>query len=220
MTALEVKEAISGKDGNGKSKAVSIIGTHINDIANLTKDPEVIMEVTSMEPSVELRFHGNMATVDLEFSSEKSEQLKMFFRCLERFLEETDNNSERQEASCFINLIPYSLSGQYYVTAINPIFWSLTPDFAGGNFNKLRIVFYANNVIFNESNSEENVLDAAMLQAEDKKEDDKNDELYNYIDETDYLDDDEKEDRNEKFSNSEKYSHEIKKEYNDDPYAE
>ena len=211
MDVREVKEAVCGRDDAGKSKAAVVIGTHINNLLDATAKPEIIMECASIEPVVEIRVHGNFATIDFQFGRPNSEDLSQFFRCLERYLEEIDHNSTERQALSFITLLPFSLNGEYYISAKDPIFWTLVPDSIGDEPRTLRVVFYAGDVGFIEDHNEENILDAVLLQAKDEDDDDDDDDdLYNYIDDNEdsYYgddDDDDYDERNEQFSSADKY---------------
>lgn len=197
MTVKEIKEATCGVDENNKSKCVTVAGAHIYSLVDSEADHRVLVEKTTLEPAVNLIVHGNFCTIDLEFARETSESLGDIFQCLERYLAACDDNDEEQEAAAFLTLIPYELNGQYYINAINPVFWSLEPDAVGGQFRTLRIVFYADDVMFNETDEDFDLLGAVMG-------DDASDEYDDIYDEYGY--NDESEDRNAQFSNADKYS--------------
>lgn len=225
-TIQEIKNSACGADANGKSKAVAIIGTHICFPQDPSAEPDVVMEETSLEPLIELRVHGNFATIDLNFGNGKSEYLSMFYRCLERYLEETDNNSETQEATCFLTIIPFEYEGQYYITALNPVFWGLEATMIGELPSVLRIVFYADDIVFSETDMEQKAFNSLINQAAgtiEVDDDYSDDDLYDYgsdeeddddeyaeeneLDDNYYREDDVtlEDERNYEFSNPDKY---------------
>ena len=107
--------------------------------------------------------------------------------------------------------MPFSLNGEYYISAKDPIFWTLVPDSVGDEPRTLRVVFYSGDVGFIEDHNEENILDAVLLQVKDGDEEEtEDDDLYNYIDDNEdsYYgddDDDDYDERNEQFSSADKY---------------
>lgn len=210
MTVKDIKDATCGVDETGKSKCVTIAGAHMYSLIDTEAEPKVLLEKTSLEPAAELIVHGNFCTIDLTFQQENSSALGDVFQCLEQYLAACDENTEEQEAAAFITLIPYELEGQYYINAINPIFWSLEPDMVGGQFRTLRVVFYADDVMFNEADEDINILNAVMAQdTEDGYDNEGYDDEYEYTDE---------EDRDAQFSNADKYSNYEEDDEDEDLY--
>lgn len=210
MTVREIKEATCGVDENNKSKCVTVAGAHIYNLHDVEVAPRVLTEKVAVEPYANITVHGNFCTIDLKFTRENSSSLGDIFQCLEQYLAACSDNTDEQEAAAFITLIPYELEGQYYINAVNPVFWSLQPDAIGGQFRTLRVVFYSDDVMFNEADNNINILDAVMnKQKGTEKSDD--DDLYG-----DYQYDDEENDRDAQFSNAENYMNE----YNDDEEEE
>lgn len=164
-TLQEIKDAICGEDISGKSKAISIVGAHKYNMQNTTEDPKVISEISSTEPIVSIIIGGDFTWVNLKFISDESNNLKLFFRTLERYLEETDRNTMDSEAVAFMSFIPLEYAGQYYVTAMNPIMWALEPEMAGEDARTLRIVFLSENVSFLESDVDDGFFENALASA-------------------------------------------------------
>lgn len=199
MTVREIKAATCGYDENNKSKCVTVSGAHIYSLQDPEAAPTVLLEKVTLEPAAELIVHGNFCTIDLKFEKETSSSLGDIFQCLEQYLKACEDNTERQEAASFITLIPYELEGEYYINAVNPIFWSLEPDMIGGQFRTLRVVFYADDVMFNEADSDLNILSAVMGEKTDEEEGTDLDPYgdYDYNDESTI--------RNAQFSNADNY---------------
>lgn len=196
ITLKEIKDATCGEDINGKSKAISVIGAHRYNMANTTEEPQVIAEFSSTEPIVNIIISGDITWINLKFISEKSELLSMFFRTLERYLEETDKNTEDNEAVAFLTFLPLEFAGQYYITAMHPIMWALEPEAVGEDMRTLRVAFFSENVSFLESDLDEDFFDMAKENAAETD----SDNLY-YQDDT-Y---DDRDLRNSEFIDSDKY---------------
>lgn len=161
ITLKEIKDAACGEDINGKSKSISIVGAHRYNMADTTQEPQIISECSTMEPIVNIIIGGDITWISLKFISEKSGNLSMFFRTLERYLEETDKNTEDSEAVAFITFLPVELAGQYYITAMHPIMWALEPERVGEDSRTLRIAFFSENVSFLESDIDEDFFENA-----------------------------------------------------------
>lgn len=167
ITLKEIKDATCGEDINGKSKAISVIGAHKYNMSNTMEEPQIIAEFSSTEPIVSIIIGNDITWVNLKFISEKSEALSVFFRTLERYLEETDKNTDTSEAVAFLTFLPLELSGQYYITALHPIMWALEPEAVGEDSRTLRIAFFSENVSFLESDLEEDFFEKAKETAEE-----------------------------------------------------
>ena len=187
----DIKNAACGENENGKAKCVVSVGAHIYNTENSSEKPKTIAEVNSLDPIVEIRSHGEFAWVDLKFSNENSLHLSQIFSCLERYLAETGNDVEGRETAAFISLIPVSMGGRYYINCLNPIFWALLPDTIGGSLRNLRITFYADDVLFNESDVDDNFAQEIIKSAESASRINDEDNLYDYDDDDnlDYLND-------------------------------
>lgn len=174
ITLKEIKDAVCGRDINSKSKALSVVGVHKYNMANTAEEPKVIAEFSSVEPIVSVTIGKEITWISLEFIREKSSMLSLFFRAFERYLEETDNNSEESEAVAFLTLLPIEYSGQYYITAMHPIMWALEPKAVGEDSRILRIAYFTENISFIESDFDEDFFEkvqqtADVIEAEDKE---------------------------------------------------
>lgn len=164
-TLKEIKDAICGEDSEGKSRAISIVGAHTYNMKNTGEEPRVIAEFSSTEPIVSIVIGGDITWVSMKFISDDSNNLKLFFRTLERYLEETDKNTEEAEAVAFLTFIPLEFSGQYYMTAMHPIMWALEPESVGEDSRTLRVAFFSENVSFLETDYDDGFFDDALAMA-------------------------------------------------------
>lgn len=177
MTLQEIKESICGEGIDGKSRAISIAGAHKYNMIDPSEEPKLIAEISSMEPIVSVIIGPEITWVSLKFIYGESNDLKLFFRTYERYLEETDNNTDSAEAVAFLTLLPIELAGQYYISAVHPIMWALEPEAVGEDFRTLRIAFFSENVSFLQSNLGDDFFDKALVAAGSTK--DSSDEFVN-----------------------------------------
>lgn len=210
ITLQEIKDAVCGQDVDGKSKAISIIGAHKYDMSNTGAEPIVIAEFSSLEPIVSVIIGGEITWVSLKFTSDKSGDLSLFFRTLERYLEETDNNTESSQAVSFISLIPIELAGQYYINAMNPIMWAIEPESVGEDARILRVAFFSEDVSFLESDLDDDFFDRALEAATESLESDETEDIYDR--EYEYG----QSDRDDDFIDEDKYIADLADRYSDD----
>lgn len=167
ITLKEIRDAACGVDKDGHSKSLSILGAHIYNLADPTKEPKVIAEFSSKEPVISIHVSGEITWIDFKFHSDQSHDLSLYFRTLERFLEETDNNTESENAAAFATVMPIELKGRYYINAVNPVMWAMEPEAVGEVSRILRIAFFSDNVSFLESDLDDNFIEQALTESED-----------------------------------------------------
>lgn len=157
-----IKESACGHDTEGRSKSISILGAHNYKSNSEMQEPEVIAEFSSLEPVVSIAIGGEITWISLKFLSDKSSDLSLFFRTLERYLEEVDKATEEKNPVAFLSLIPIEFSGQYYINAVHPIMWAVEPESIGTEFRILRIAFFSENIAFLESSLEDDFFAEAL----------------------------------------------------------
>lgn len=150
-----------------------------------------------MEPIVSIVIKGDLTWISLKFISEKSDMLSLFFRTLERYLEESENDNMETETAAFLTLLPLELGGQYYITAMRPLFWALEPESVGEDMRTLRMVFFSEDIAFLESDFEDEFFEGAKALAESSDAE--------YASEEDTDDDYSRAARDAEFTDSERY---------------
>ena len=149
ITIDEIKSAACGVDENGKGKSLIIAGLQKFEKANPDKEPESLMEVSTLDAILDIKTFNGHSYLNLKFPSPLNSDLALFFRCLERYLEESDTaTNEKYELVCFMTIIPLELEGQYMINATFPIFWALEPDAIGDALRNLRVLFIPDDVQF------------------------------------------------------------------------
>lgn len=153
ITTKEIREAIIGPDPSGQPKTLVSMSSNLFD--DPTTEPALLMEVSSMSSIINIVTIGSYTYVELRFSSETDSDLALAYRCLEHNFEEAGKATEEQTCMVTLTLLPLELEGRYFMAAIDPVFWALEPDRAGGQFNVLRIVFESTDVRYMESDIDE-----------------------------------------------------------------
>lgn len=223
ITLPEIKRAACGQDVDGKSKSLSIVGVHRYNLANMGEDPRVIAEFSSIEPIVSITIGGEITWISLKFISEASANLKLFFRALERYLEEVDSDqkllegADETEVAAFISLVPIELAGQYYITAKDPILWALEPESAGEDMRTLRVAFFTDSVAFLESDIDDDFINDALVEGFEKERELNESGEYE-SDYEDYESDYGKTERDDEFMSADRYVADFDDEEDDDDY--
>ena len=171
ITMEEIKEAACGYDSEGQSKSITVIAAHNYLMNDENAPPEVIAEFSSLEPEVSMAISNEITWISLKFASEKSSDLSLYFRTLERFLEEVEKGHMNKNSLAFLSVIPIEFAGQYYINAMHPIMWAVEPESIGADFRILRIAFFSENIAFLESNLEDGFFDEALRAAKEANED-------------------------------------------------
>ena len=184
MTVQEIKDAACGTDNYGKSKNVSIIGVQFVDTTDTLKKPEIIAESASMIPILsKMSTIGDYTVIELDFGND-FEELMHFYNILERYVEESLNNTESRFATGYMTIIPISLKGRYFIFNSTPYFWGCDPVASGEHSRILRLVFDAENVVFNESDMDEDNFENYIKNSENAESSDDNTSI-DYSEESD-----------------------------------
>ena len=147
FTLNEIKRAVCGKDANGNTKALVTFGAQVFDVKDVDKEPDIIAEESTLDAEIKIDVIANYTYVTLIFPNEHNSDLSLIFRGFETYLEQGQTRSKNEETICFISLMPLELGGDAYISCMFPIFWGLEPDYAGGEYRRLRVVFENKNVL-------------------------------------------------------------------------
>lgn len=204
ITVNEIREAACGTEADGSPKAIVITGLQKFNKNDTTEDPISLMEVSTVAAVVDIKTIGNFSYVNLKFPGSTNGDLSLFYRCLERYFEVDDESDENNEVVAFISIIPFSLSGEFLINAVYPIFWALEPDVLNDPPRTLRVVFAPEDIqyIYSDLNTDEVAEMIAAAQAEAEAENE-------YVDEDKVLENEEFEDAIEERNRS----------FTDDKYA-
>lgn len=170
ITVNEIKEAACGYDSEGKPKAIVVAGIQKFDVGDTESDPVSLMEVSTLEAIVDIKSIGDFCYVNLKFPGADNADLKLFYRCLERYYDEADKVDEEHEIVSFFSVIPLELAGRYTINAIYPVFWALEPDLVGDPARTLRAVFIPQDVQFIRTDLNDEELGQMIALAEEGDE--------------------------------------------------
>ena len=148
-TIKEILDATKGINEDGSSKVgVSVSLEMLN---ALTKQIEHIDDVVFLENNVDIKRHDAFLQIDLIYKTSTSEDLKKLWEFIDTFysnsLDATADDVNRTPM-CLVSIMPYELNGEYYIQAINPIFWSLQPKAPGSPYTIVRLKFEETDVQF------------------------------------------------------------------------
>ena len=215
FTVSEIKKAVCGKDNNGETKTLVTFGAQTFNTEDIDKEPVVIAEESSLDAEIKIDVIADYTYITLIFPNATNEGLSLIYRGFESYLENAQAAGDDEETVCFLSLMPLELGGDAYVNCMFPIFWAIEPDYAGGEFRRLRIVYKNQNVLFLASslkdedlkkvvdvNTFSEALTARNLAIENgyEEEDDADDDVPDYGFSYDYSDFGDDDDSDEQYS--------------------
>lgn len=103
-----------------------------------------IAQASTKKANVSIERHGAYIQCQLEFSTHVDKDLNQIYHILEMFGQECEkmNENDTEVPMIIFSFLPELSNGEYYVTAINPIFWNIQPSSPSSiNNNILRIQF-------------------------------------------------------------------------------
>lgn len=178
ITIKEIKEAACGTDEAGNAKSIVIIGVQKFDVNDTSKEPETIMEISTIDAIVDIKTIGSFSYINLKFPGSGNSDLSLSYRALERYYDTADSTEDGYETVAFISIIPMELEGQYTINALYPIFWSLEPDIVGDPARSLRIVHLPEDIQFIRTDLNDGEYERLMMQAQENAEISEIEELF------------------------------------------
>lgn len=173
MNVNEIITSIKGFDSKGLANC-SVSSTCELWNAN-TQAVKEVQSYAMRKPSVEIQRRGDYVQIDFEFISSLDSELKILWGALEEYgrlmSEVTESSIELPNYS--IAILPHSGDENYYLMAVNPIFWTVQPKVPGMQTNIIRTVFNTFNFFVMEADA----LDFNEAEAEAKREIDYNESL-------------------------------------------
>lgn len=156
---------LGNKNNAGLSETSVCVECTVLDLK--TENDKPIVSVAFKKPIIRVERHYEFIQLEFSFISALDTDLKLMWNAIELYGKTADDiNSKVEEtmsfASCGITMMPACYNGEYYCTAVNPLFWSLTSTEVGEAANTIRILFDAEDLkIFKNLNMD--------LEAEEKK---------------------------------------------------
>ncbi len=212
ITINEIRNAACGANDDGTAKAIVIAGLQKFNINDATEDPEVIMEVSTMDAIVDIKSIGTFSYINLKFPSADNTDLSLFYRCLEQYFEMADDEDGDHELIAFVSIVPLELAGEYMINGMYPLFWALEPDMVNDPARTLRLVHIPEDIQFIHSDLNSDELEELMAKASNGDYD------YTVNGVEDYLSDEEDELRMQKEEEFEEAIEERNRSFTDDKY--
>ena len=148
-TIKEILDATKGINDDGSSKVgVSVSLEMLN---ALTRQIEHIDDAIFLESNVDIKRHDAFLQIDLMYKTSTSEDLLKMWEFIDTFYSnalDTTADDVNRTPMCLVSILPYALNGEYYIQAINPIFWSLQPKAPGSSYTIVRLKFEETDVQF------------------------------------------------------------------------
>ena len=220
-TISEILKNIVGYS-NGKPKsAVSFNVSHIDTVNNTVID-ETGINLCNAE--VKIKKVNEYITVDLSFVNKFSSELNRLWSILELYGEKMSTPENFEEESIVkgvFTFLPISLKGRAFISAINPIYWTLMPYSPSGENSVIRLLFKDSTFLFLEGEE----IDTNALRESIEQEIQKEEAYMQQIADKMEEDEDYKNERNERindlrkiktFTEPQLYKKEIKDNDNED----
>ena len=139
----KVLKSICGEDEFYGPNAAVVVSTEIYENGALSK---VILENPMNTPTFTIIENGSYFIVDMDFKSHNSTDLLITNQQVKEHFELFENLSENQIPVLQLTIV--SKTEDYYMTAINPLFFVLTTRNTDEYCSVLKFVFEADNVDF------------------------------------------------------------------------
>lgn len=178
ITVKEIKESACGADENGNAKSIVIVGVQKFNVNDTEKEPESLIEVSTVDAIVEMKTIGAFSYINLKFPGADNSDLSLCYRALERYYDEADKVEDGYEVVAFVSVIPMELEGMYTINAAYPVFWSLEPDLVGDPSRTLRLLYVPEDVQFVRVDLNDGEYEQLIAQAQENNEYNEVEELY------------------------------------------
>lgn len=143
ITTEEFLEKLCEKTANGLTNTSVAIDCNIIDMR--TGNAKPIASIALQKPLISVERHGTYIQIEYKFISALDNDLKLMWNTLELYGKTSNDINIAAEftglfASCGITMIPMYFDGQYFCSAVNPLFWALTAEEVGKNANVIRLI--------------------------------------------------------------------------------
>lgn len=159
---ISCMETDRSNDGSTRSKVSTLLmlkkfNGERADINNPDMYEDVLMR-SILSAKLDIKAGRNAFQMDYVFPSSVHADLRMMWNALEEYgrLSSVTNKEDYWRYQLLLHLTPDEYAGQYAISMVNPIFWSLMPSVVGGSLiNAIRIVFIPKTIQFSEIRSDE-----------------------------------------------------------------
>lgn len=183
-TVSEIVKSVIGLDDNNKpNAAISFNLSSINKENGLFEDKT---EVHACNAEVKIKKINGFVTVDLVFVNKYASEFHRLWSALEVYGESATNYDDFEEVvpvNGVLTILPISLEGKAFISAVNPIYWSLLPSTPADEINTIRLLFQDFNFLFLEGKEFDVVALRESIEQEIRKEEDRAEQIANRIDE-------------------------------------
>lgn len=153
MDFKDIINSMVGRNEEGKPKSAIVLSTAIADMETDEVRNEDVMTVHN--PIINFESRGDYIQIDLIFKSYVDIELRALWAKLEKYGKELSEKDEAsmEEPIASLTIVPLCYDGEYYATAISPLFWVLQPETPGTQSNMIRMLFYDDNFTLYEADN-------------------------------------------------------------------
>lgn len=144
ITKTVIKD-VCGIRNDGNSKGSMSMQFYIGN-SKTSEIKKTVDTVLTLEPFYKIERHGKYVQVDVLFRDHLHEDMKKIWECLENYgktMEEM-HDDPFQFPMVTLCMVPIESPNNYYIRLFRPLFWSLQPQFPGGECNMVRLIFDMN----------------------------------------------------------------------------
>lgn len=156
-------------DGDSNSLLEAILMSFTGDSEQDMMDENCFQLISSRKTknaNITIYDMGDFVQFNFAFKTHLAPELRFFWNLFENYaskLKEKQINDLPENPFLIINIEPNKYLGECFLSLLNPFFWSLQPQEAGGNCNSIRFCVLKENVLINPISTD---LDINTLKAE------------------------------------------------------
>lgn len=171
-TVSEILKSVIGLDEYGKPKTA--VAFNISKVDEITGMREEKSSAQVCNAKIRIIKVSDFITIDLIFANKYASELNKFWSIIELYGEEITNREDLNAdipVAGALTIVPVAFQGKIFISAVNPIYWTLMPSTPADEINTVRLLFKARDMLFLEG--EEFDVDALResIELEIKKED-------------------------------------------------
>lgn len=166
-TIIEIIEKCTGVNEYGKPN--SAIAFNVSQVDTKTKEVAEKSEVHVCSATVNFKKVGDFITIDFVFANSYAFELNKLWLAIELYGELITNFNDNENIipiNGVITVLPISLNGKNFISAVNPIHWTLMPSQPNSDINTIRLLFRDTDVLFLEGEE----VDTVKLREQIEKE--------------------------------------------------
>lgn len=183
-TISEIIRNVIGVNENGNPKTA--VSFNLSKIDEERKEIKDTTEVSFCNAEVKITKVGSFVTLDLVFINKFSSELNRLWSILELYgktMTDLENFDENTAINGVFTVMPMALNGKAFISAVNPVYWTLMATKPTDEINTIRILFNDINFNFLEGPEIDMDLLRESIEQEIRKEEDEAQRIANRMEE-------------------------------------